>query len=105
MRDREAQFRSWAAWPGAPAKDGRLRRAIARKAEGQAHVWSSRAAVPHLLREIGAGQTTDGFEPDRDARTPPRQRRISHGTRGLAVAGPPTGLARPHSRESPEGEY
>ncbi len=38
MRHREAQFRSRPARPGAPPEDGRLRPAVARKAEGEAHL-------------------------------------------------------------------
>src|SRR5580704_5362937 len=49
MRHREAQLRSRPAWPGAPRKDGGLRRPVARKAEGEAHLWAARAAVPQLF--------------------------------------------------------
>src|ERR1700691_3786529 len=57
MRHREAQFRSGAAWPVPPTQNGGLRNPIARKAEGKAHLWVARTAVPHLFRK---GGTTKG---------------------------------------------
>ena len=50
VRDREAQRAARPARPAAQGEDGRLRRAAAREAEGQAHLRRAREPVPPLLR-------------------------------------------------------
>ena len=50
VRDREAQHAARPARPPAQGQDGRLRRAAAREAEGQAHLRRARRSVPPLLR-------------------------------------------------------
>src|SRR5574337_271713 len=51
----------------------RLRRADAREAEGQAHLWPPRAAVQDLLPEGERAEGQYGREPPPDARGPTGQ--------------------------------
>src|SRR5437879_13119109 len=49
VRDREAQLRAGAAWAVTAAEGRRIRPAIARETEGQAHLRAAGAAIPQLL--------------------------------------------------------
>src|SRR6266849_6000363 len=49
VRDREAQLRAGAAWAVTAPEGRRIRPAIAREAEGQAHLRAAGAAIPQLL--------------------------------------------------------
>src|SRR6202050_5663085 len=105
MRHREAQFRSGAAWPISPSENGGLRNSIARNAKGEAHLRITRARVPQLFRKGGADQRPDRLESYGYTRTPARQRRLSNGSCGLALASAPARAAWPHSCEGSQSQH
>ncbi len=79
--------RNVAAGPARPrpqGQDGRLRRAAAREAEGQAHLRRAREPVPPLLRGGGPAEGHHGRPAAADARAPARQRRLPAGLRDVA---------------------
>src|SRR5580700_1453762 len=105
VRHRKAQLRSGPARPVAPPENGWLRRSVARKAEGEAHLRPARTPVPQLFREGGALEGAHRIEPDGDARAASRQRRVPHGTRRLTRASAAACASRPRAREGSQGEY
>ena len=82
-----------------------LRPAVARKAEGEAHLRAAGAAVPQLRRKIRARAGTHGRKPDRHARAASRQCRLAVGFCQFALPGAADrpSRARPHQRE--EGQH
>src|SRR5579872_2148779 len=105
MRHRETQFPARTTRAGAPAKNGRLRRAVARKAEDEAHLRFARKAIPSLLRQSRARAGPHWLESDDYARAPLGQRCVSRGPCQLAFAGAPVGHARSRARQWTQGEH
>src|ERR1700676_4187298 len=74
VRHRKAQLRSGTAWPVAASESCRLRLAVTRKEEDEAHLRSAGAPVPPLLRARHADKGSQRGKPDHHAGAPFGQR-------------------------------
>ena len=88
-------FAAGAARQDAQAEAGRLRRAAAREAEGQAHLRRAGRPVPPLLRGGGPPARHHRRDAAAAARAPARQRDLPPRPRHLARAGAPARAPRP----------
>src|SRR5437588_10757976 len=96
MSYREAQLRPRTTWERSQGQDCWLWPAIAREAEGQAHLLHPGRPVPQLLREGGALQGRDRREVAAATRAAPRQRCVP--PRVCAVAASVAAIGAPWAR-------
>ena len=87
------------------AEDGRLRRAVAREAEGQAHLRRARGSVPRLLRTGGAHAGHHRRDAAAAARAAARQRRLPPRLRHVAAAGAAACAPWPLPGQREEGRH